>query len=429
MPPKKGKKRGRSPPSSTSTNPQGNKNKKYNIPSNSTVDPTGNLVVPPAKHNNQRSASTSSMTSVKSASTTSAGQRPNLNQDTTKAKPVFVESSYQILNNILINVQFSAKPTLKIMSSQKTKVMCGNVADKSKLVAKLKSQQISYFTFSEPDQKPSIYVLKDHFYTTCDELLKSLTDAQIPAQKVTFLIDNKNYPSYLVHFERLKVNIHILQHNHKAINNLIVKWERFDRARKRLTQCRNCQRYGHSATNCGEKYRCVKCLNEHLPGQCERKSKDDEGSPKCVNCKKEHAANSRECEEFKKYSDKVQRHRQNRLQTANTFVSSPTAANSASPYLAVPSGSSSFPPLPQINPPKFSRIVSSLPNGSQKIYTQPRSFSVADFGQLQSRLTAIPGIAQTFMRFNEMISELESAESESTRLSVMLKYLLPDNAN
>jgi hypothetical protein len=47
----------------------------------------------------------------------------------------------------------------------------------------------------------------------------------------------------------------ILNTHHKIIDNMLIKWEKFQKSTRSVTQCHKCQRYGHSAVNCGHKYR------------------------------------------------------------------------------------------------------------------------------------------------------------------------------
>lgn len=101
---------------------------------------------------------------------------------------------------------------------------------------------------------------------------------KLPVSKVSFLMDSEDRPIYLVQFERLSVNINILMQQYGVVNHVIIQWDRFNRSKKRLTQCFRCQQYGHGASKCGFQFRCVKCLDTHEPGQCSRKSRDDEGS-------------------------------------------------------------------------------------------------------------------------------------------------------
>lgn len=113
-----------------------------------------------------------------------------------------------------------------------------------------------------------------------------------------------------------------------------LSWEIFKRTD--IVQCHRCQRLGHISSNCTMPFRCVKCNESHLPGECNRdvyeqetnengettyirdengnlkRSVDENGiairkmdkngkafQPYCVCCKKEgHPANFRGCEAY-----------------------------------------------------------------------------------------------------------------------------------
>lgn len=85
----------------------------------------------------------------------------------------------------------------------------------------------------------------------------------------------------------------------KSLKCHTIKWEEFKS--KKVFQCHKCQLTNHSAKNCELQYRCVKCLDNHLPGQCISKANPD-FQPQCVNCGKTgHPASYRGCE-FLKYA-------------------------------------------------------------------------------------------------------------------------------
>lgn len=80
---------------------------------------------------------------------------------------------------------------------------------------------------------------------------------------------------------------------------------RKDRGRE-VTQCYNCQRFGHVASNCGMTYRCVKCGDSHGPANCPIAPRMEDGEPSntteeeaqvfCINCNAQgHVASSRTC--------------------------------------------------------------------------------------------------------------------------------------
>lgn len=62
-----------------------------------------------------------------------------------------------------------------------------------------------------------------------------------------------------------------------------------------VIQCHRCQRFAHTATLCGHRFRCVKCTTDHNPGECPRTT--DERVPLgCINCAtaglpQDHSAN------------------------------------------------------------------------------------------------------------------------------------------
>lgn len=251
----------------------------------------------------------------------------------------------------------------------------------------------------------------------CDELTHLLVASKIPALKSSFLVDNKDIPLYLVHFDRGKINLHVLMNQHKAVGNLIVRWERFNRSRKRLTQCRNCQMFGHSASNCGHNYRCVKCTDDHNPGDCKRKSREDSGSPKCVNCGGDHTANSRVCSCFITYQKKVERQRVNRKAIAE-FKNDSQASQQDKKTQPAPWNSSKtdFPALPALN----SQNVSMNRQGS--LHSQGQKLS-----SLQSRLAAIDGIQNSLKIFEAFVTRLESAKSEVERQNIIFSHLVSAN--
>lgn len=71
----------------------------------------------------------------------------------------------------------------------------------------------------------------------------------------------------------------------KYVLNCMIEFERF--IRRVPVQCKNWQRYGHSATNSGMSYHCVKCGERHCPKKClvpaRSDSNNDRSVLKCAN--------------------------------------------------------------------------------------------------------------------------------------------------
>lgn len=103
-----------------------------------------------------------------------------------------------------------------------------------------------------------------------------------------------------------------MAHKIRAIDQAIVKFE-FLR-KPTIIQCRRCQRFNHSASNCSLPYRYVKCTKSHEPGNC-LSTKNNKFKPKCFNCNGDHTANNaKECKVFKE----VIASRENKKKTATT---------------------------------------------------------------------------------------------------------------
>jgi len=65
-------------------------------------------------------------------------------------------------------------------------------------------------------------------------------------------------------------------------------------------RCANCQRFGHHATKCHRKQRCVRCGEEHDLESCPTKENPDQIN--CVNCKGQHSAAYRKCIRYQEVS-------------------------------------------------------------------------------------------------------------------------------
>lgn len=235
--------------------------------------------------------------------------------------------------------------------------------------------------------------------------------------KTTFLV-NKPGKSiiHLVHFTRTDnsaLNLSYLQHRAKFIENLSVRWERFDRAHKRISQCHNCQSFGHTSSQCGRPRRCVKCLEDHDPQQCQRKSKDQEGTPKCVNCKGDHPANSPTCQHYISYREKITRTRANRQQIQQR-VSQPQQNREI--------------PLIQASPaPKFYSNVLRQSLNRNEPPTNPNSNPIAKLEQLSARFARIPNIRETIEKVESLVTMLESSPVDS-HPQILLNFLGFHNA-
>ncbi|EFN73731.1 Nucleic-acid-binding protein from transposon X-element, partial [Camponotus floridanus] len=161
-----------------------------------------------------------------------------------------------------------------------------------------------FYTFTPKKDKVISILLKGlhHSYDSQEILneLKSLKIEDVGFHKVTpfktkrSVSENIQLPIFLVQLEAgSKI------HNLIKINRLchhIITWDKLKN--KNIIQCKRCQRLGHVASNCNLKYRCVKCKDSHVPGECKLSpnSIQDKNQLYCANCQSYgHPASYRGC--------------------------------------------------------------------------------------------------------------------------------------
>lgn len=103
----------------------------------------------------------------------------------------------------------------------------------------------------------------------------------------------------------------------RSINHVMVRWELFHpRQHDKIPQCWNCQRLGHSSSNCQMQAKCLVCAEDHETSKCSKRvpklnlkqqlaepgaSQPDRSFVKCADCGEQHTANYRGCSKRKEY--------------------------------------------------------------------------------------------------------------------------------
>jgi hypothetical protein len=353
--------------------------------------------------------------------------QPVQNNIRVKQKPITINNStVEAIKVLLSQLKLNSIVHHKILSEGNIQIIPWNYEDKINIIDKLKSMNLKYFTYSEYSERQLIFVLKRHFFVSTTDMLALLKLQGIPATKVSFLNSNEKMPSYLVNFEKNSINFFTLTNTFNIIDGLVIKWEKLNKQKKKITQCHKCQTYGHSATNCGRDYRCVKCLDNHLPGQCQRKTRD--GAPKCVNCHMDHAANSKNCKFFVTYKEKIEKSKKiNHLAMNNVNSPSLVKQKTATNNLAM--NNINFPSLLNqktainnvrtnkqqtgVNAPAQQDDVPT-PSGQQSIFD--------DFADVQSEFASISGIENTLANFKKFTSLLKATTNEKQRFAIIIQY-------
>ncbi|KAJ8031366.1 hypothetical protein HOLleu_28075 [Holothuria leucospilota] len=103
------------------------------------------------------------------------------------------------------------------------------------------------------------------------------------------------------------------------------------------TQCHNCQRYGHLASNCSHRKTCLRCAGHHSLAECPNPRKQ----PKCANCSRSQIASYRGCsryaralEELKKKTTKKTPQAQGNPRVPTARPDKPNPTSFCSPQIA-----------------------------------------------------------------------------------------------
>lgn len=318
-------------------------------------------------------------------------------------KPIIIENTnIEIIQNFIASTKTTQKLLYKKNPNNSFQINCGSFDDKQVVIQKLKQQNFEYFTYSQNEERNLVFVLKNHYFVELD-LMKNILEAEgLPTIKVTFLNKNSENPMYLIHFKKDFITLPTLSKNFSNIQNLIVKWEKLLKSKKKTTQCYNCQCYGHSSSNCGKQQRCVKCTKSHAKGDCARTSK--EGNPECVNCNKDHAANSKLCEFYLKYKEKISKFKKS--EKPREFTTTPA------PWAPLKSFNN-FPNLnnkPQQPAMNFGEL--------QQVKDTPS----VSFSNLQSEFNEIPEISITLQLYADLIKKLKSTNDHKVRIQFMMQF-------
>ena len=92
-----------------------------------------------------------------------------------------------------------------------------------------------------------------------------------------------------------------MRQNYSSINFIKVRWDYQKANKSKLTQCYNCQMFGHGSSRCKVKTFCAKCAGNHKTTEC------NSTVFKCANCNGAHKAMSPDCPSRANYVEIRQR--------------------------------------------------------------------------------------------------------------------------
>jgi len=175
------------------------------------------------------------------------------------------------------------------------------------LVHFLKDEKAEFHTYQLKEDKPLRVVIRNLHPTTPLNLIKDeLAVRLFEVRQVTNVlhkVTKNRLPLFFVDLEPTTKSNEIFQLS--SLLHTKIKIEEPYKS-KTISQCFNCQQYGHTRAYCGYQPRCVRCGDAHQSSDCPN-SRDL--PPKCALCANNHPANYKGCTIYRelqqrKYSNK-----------------------------------------------------------------------------------------------------------------------------
>ena len=190
-----------------------------------------------------------------------------------------------------------------IYSPNKITILPKNRADYEKVLSDLTEAGTPYHTYTPTWNKVKQLVLKGLAGVTEDEISAALGDLGFVCDKINAIKKKDapmpNRPVFLVTFTP-DVDLNKVRET-RYIMYVRVWWEPYKNKRG-VTQCHNCQGFGHGTKNCGLPSKCVKCAGNHHTTKC---TKLKTAPAKGANCEGNHPANFSGCKSIASHKEKL----------------------------------------------------------------------------------------------------------------------------
>lgn len=178
-------------------------------------------------------------------------------------------------------------------SNDSLKIQTSSPAAYRALVHYLKAEEAEFHTYQLKEDKPLRVVIRNlHPSTPLDLIKDELQIRLFEVRQVTNVLHRVNkirLPLFFVDLEPTHRSKEIFQLT--SFLHTKIKIEEPHKP-KTISQCYNCQQYGHTKAYCGYQPRCVRCGDVHPSPDCPN-SRDV--PPKCALCSGNHPANYRGC--------------------------------------------------------------------------------------------------------------------------------------
>lgn len=171
--------------------------------------------------------------------------------------------------------------------------------DYDEVIKHLKGKNIEYFSYMSKNNRPYKVVLSGLDKMDANKVKSDLCKAGLSVTDVKPVFKKTNINTevilYVVYFQKGTITLKELREKYQNIEYVRVKWNYQSKQQNKITQCYNCQMYGHGADHCNVKTFCAKCAGAHKTSLC------DSPVTKCANCNGQHSSYAADCPSRTKY--------------------------------------------------------------------------------------------------------------------------------
>lgn len=289
----------------------------------------------------------------------------------------------------------------------------------------LLGKNVKFFTHQLNEDKLTKFVL----YGLPDYDVKHIKSELIKHEIDPFEIKKLNikksrYDSqtnYLCYFKKSSnVNLQNLR-KIKSMFQIIVYWQYYNHNNNNITQCSNCQSFGHGSRNCHLDSVCVKCGKNHKSIECPlNKERNMDGKIPdsklvCANCSQNHTASYQKCPKRLDYISNKKKYNKNVSSNSNFVCSSQKSHSTVA--------------APQLHNEFFPKITETFPK-TQNAWQKSTNNNISNQSipnQSNHNQTNLFTPDECFTIFKEFIQKLTQCATKQNQLIVIgeitFKYL------
>lgn len=222
---------------------------------------------------------------------------------------------------------------IKEFNKNKIAIYLSNIDDYKRVRGHLEKANAKFFSYTPKCLKTKTYLMKGlNGNTDPKEILDELCLLQKEKLQIlkveNFVTKRSKQNNTVLPIFMVQISAESNVNDLKSIKTVLyhcIKWEPL--RRPEITQCRNCQSFFHSSSNCHLTSRCVKCSEPHRSENCplSKEPMTEKDKLYCVLCKKYgHPASYRGCERYKELLNRIKIKKQklvsNNNKNASAFI-------------------------------------------------------------------------------------------------------------